>query len=327
MSRQRLIGKKLLRSLLPIALLLVTATIVAVGWIVYSISQPPRRDYLVTPQSFTQISGPVMKAEDAHWRNRDGTEARGWLLKGGAGTPAVVLLHRYGADRSWLFNFGVKLHEATGFTILWPDLRGHGLNPPLKWSSFGKRESEDVLAAFDYLTTLKSDGLPLVSDRMGVYGIELGAYAGMRAAMHDTRVRVLALDSVPSGPAALVSAAANHFTGDDTALKGTTATNNRVMRFLIQLGTRIYLPRSYDNLQSCEIAAALRGRRVFLLSGADAGYLRDSTAALAHCFQPADLESATDLPLTGLNLPFTNGEQEEGYDRQIIEFFSKTLRQ
>jgi pimeloyl-ACP methyl ester carboxylesterase len=325
MSRQRLIGKKLIRSLLPIALLIVVALAAAVGWIVYSITQPLRRDYLVTPQSFTQISGPVMKAEDAHWRNRDGTEARGWLLKGPAGAPAVVLLHRYGADRSWLFNFGVKLHEATGFTILWPDLRGHGLNPPVKWSSFGKRESEDVLAAFDYLTTLKSDGLPLLSDRLGVYGVELGAYAGMRAAMHDPRVRVLALDSVPFGPDELVRAAANHFTGDDSG-RGTTATNNRAMRFLIQIGMRLYLPRSYDNLQSCDIAATLRGRRVFLLSGTDAGYLRDSTAALARCFQPGEVESATELPLTGLNLPFTNGEQEEGYDRQIIEFFSKTLR-
>ena len=317
MSRQRLIGKKLIRSLLPIALVMVVAVLAAVGWIVYGITQPPRRAYLVTPQSFTQISGPVMKAEDAGWRNRDGTQARGWLLKGPTGAPAVVLLHRYGADRSWLFNFGVKLHEATNFTILWPDLRGHGLNPPVKWSSFGKRESDDVLAAFDYLKALQGDkGLPLVGDRLGVYGVELGAYAGMRAAMHDTRIRVLALDSVPSGPDELVRA----------AVAGESGIDNRAMQFLTRMGTRLYLPRSYDNLQSCEIAAALRGRRVFLLSGADAGYLRDSTAALARCFQPADVESTTDLPLTGLNLPFTNGEQEEGYDRQIIEFFNKQLR-
>src|ERR1700682_4029358 len=124
MSRQRLIGKKLIRSLLPIALVVVVFIVAAGGWIVHDITRPLRNPYLVTPQSFTQISGPVMKAEDASWRNRDGTQARGWLLRGPAGAPAVVVLHRYGADRSWLFNFGVKLHEATNFTILWPDLRG-----------------------------------------------------------------------------------------------------------------------------------------------------------------------------------------------------------
>lgn len=317
MSRQRPIGRKLLHSLLPIALLVVVAIVAAIGWIVYDIVQPPRRAYLVTPQSFTQISGPVMKVEDASWRNRDNTQARGWLLRGPAGAPAVVLLHRYGADRSWLFNFGVKLHEATNYTILWPDLRGHGLDPAVKWSSFGSRESEDVQAAFDYLKALKADkDVPLVGDRLGVYGVELGAYAGMRAAVHDTRVRVLALDSVPRGPDELVG----------VEVKKSIGVDNRVLRFLTQIGTRVYLLRSYDTIQSCELAAALRGRRVFLLSGADAGYLRESTAALARCFQPADLEAATDLPLTGLNLPFTNGEQEEGYDRQIIEFFDKSLR-
>ena len=77
MSRQRLVGKKLIRSLLPIMLVMVVAVVAAIGWIVYDITQPPRRAYLVTPQSFTQISGPVMKTEDASWRNRDGTAARG----------------------------------------------------------------------------------------------------------------------------------------------------------------------------------------------------------------------------------------------------------
>jgi hypothetical protein len=58
-------------------LVMVVAVVAAIGWIVYDITQPPRRAYLVTPQSFTQISGPVMKTEDASWRNRDGTAARG----------------------------------------------------------------------------------------------------------------------------------------------------------------------------------------------------------------------------------------------------------
>jgi len=315
MPRQQVIGKKLARSLLPIMLVAVIAVLAGNGWIIYDVTQPPRHAYLVTPQSFTQISGPVMKAEDANWTNPDGTAARGWLLRGPAGAPAVVLLHRYGADRSWLFNFGVKLHEATTFTILWPDLRGHGLNPAVTWSSFGKRESEDVQAALNYLKGLKSDkGQSLVGDRLGIYGVELGAYAGMRAAARDTRVRVLALDSIPASPDEFVSAKVRERWGIGATL------------FLNRVATRLYLPRSYDNQPSCEIAAALRGRRVFLLSGADAGYLRESTAGLVQCFPRTEMENAISLPLSGLNLPFTNGEQEEAYDRQVIEFFNKHLR-
>ena len=71
--------------------------------------------------------------------------ARGWLLKGAEGAPAVVLLHRYGGDRSWLFNLGVKINETTNFTILWPDLRGHGENPLIRWTSLGVREGDDLI--------------------------------------------------------------------------------------------------------------------------------------------------------------------------------------
>src|SRR6478672_7110982 len=139
MPRRRF-GKKLFKSFLPIFLVLVFACAIALVSIVHKITPPPRQPYLVTPQSFSQISGSALKVTDENWRNRDGTAARGWLLRGVEGAPAIVMLHRYGGDRSWLFNLGIKLNEATGFTILWPDLRGHGENPPIKWSSLGGRD-------------------------------------------------------------------------------------------------------------------------------------------------------------------------------------------
>ena len=315
--RRRSFGKKLIRSFLPIVLVPAFAVAGALAWIVYGVTRPPRRPYLVTPQSFTQISGPVLKATDETWVNRDGSAARGWLLRGAQGAPAVVLLHRYGADRSWLFNLGVKLHETTNFTILWPDLRGHGLNPPVKWTSFGVREGDDALAALDYLRTLKERGQPLVGDRAGLYGVELGAYAAMQAAVHDTRVRVLGLDSVPRLPDELLRAAVRDGLGVD----------NNLIQYLTRDATRVYFLGRYRNTSSCEMAASLRSQRVLLLSGEDAGYLRDSTAALARCFpDPGNLEIKTDLPLTGLNLPSATGEQGEGYDRRVIDFFDKTLR-
>ncbi len=295
MARRPRLGKKLFKSLLPILLLVVLALGGVFGWLVYNISRPPGRPYLVTPQAFAQISGPGLKATDQTWRNRDGTTARGWLLRGAEGAPAVVLLHRYGADRSWLFNLGVKLNEATNFTILWPDLRGHGLNPPVKSSSFGMRETDDLLAALDYLKQLKSPkGQPLVSDPFGAYGVELGAYAALKAANQDSRVQVLVLDSVPGNPDDLVNASVKEDTGMD----------NRVIQYLAGLAMRAYFAGRYDNTSSCALAASLANQHVLLLSGPDAGYLKDSTAALVKCFpNPANVEVKTDLPLTGLREP------------------------
>ena len=189
MASRRRLGKKLFKSLLPILLVVIVALVVALAFIVRGIAHPPRSAYLVTPKAFSQISGPALKVTDQTWRNRDNTSARGWLLRGTEGAPAVVLLHHYGADRSWLFNLGVKINEATNFTILWPDLRGHGLVPPVQWTSFGTFEGEDVLAALDFLRVQKSEsGNRLVGDKVGLFGVELGAYAALRAAAQDKGV-------------------------------------------------------------------------------------------------------------------------------------------
>lgn len=318
MARRRRLGKKFVKSLLPILLLLVVALVVVLAFVVNGITRPPRHPYLVTPEAFANISGPALKVSDQTWRNHDNTTARGWLLKGAAGSPAVVLTHRYGADRSWLFNLGVKINEATGATILWPDFRGHGINPPVAWTSFGSLEGEDIQAALEYLRTLKSiDGQTLVGDKVGLYGIEMGAYASLLPAANDSAVRVLVLDSLPQDPNEVLQA----------AVKNDLEIDNRLIRFLTRNATRAYFLGRFKNTPACDLAAKLQQQKILLLSGADAGYLRDSTIALATCFpNKGNLEVKTDLPLTGFRLPSATGEEGEGYDRLVIDFFDRNLR-
>jgi pimeloyl-ACP methyl ester carboxylesterase len=318
MSSRRRLGKKLVKSFLPILLVLVAALVASLAFIVHGITRPPKQAYLVTPQAFSQISGPVLKITDESWTNRDGTHARGWLLKGSEGAPAVILLHRYGGDRSWLFNLGVKINETTNSTILWPDLRGHGINPPVKWTSFGTSESYDLIDALTFLRTLKSENKgKLIGDHVGFYGVELGAYTALKAATSDSQVKVLVLDSVPRTANELVQAAVARDIGVD----------NRLLRYLSSSATRIYFLGAFDDADSCQLAASLRDQHVLLLSGAEAGHLRDTTASLERCFpNKANVEIRTDLPLTGMALPSATGEQGEAYDRIVIDFFDKYLR-
>jgi pimeloyl-ACP methyl ester carboxylesterase len=320
MAIRRRFGKKIFKLLLPIVIILLVALLVALASIVYGITRPPRRSHLVTPQGFAQISGTAraLKVSDETWRNRDGTAARGWLLRGSEGAPAVIFLHRYGGDRSLLFNLGMKLNEATNFTVLWPDLRGHGLDPPVKWTSFGSREGDDVVAALDFLRSLKGERRSqLIGERVGIYGVELGAYAAMRAATQDATVQVLVLDSVPQSPDELVNA----------AVLTNLGVNTSAILLPTRIATRLYFLGRYDNKSSCELAVALGTRQVLLLAGADDVYLRDSTKSLQRCFpNPGNLEAKTDLPLTGFTLPSATGEQGEGYDRPVIDFFVKNLR-
>jgi hypothetical protein len=318
MASRRRLGKKLFKSLLPILLVVIVALVGVLAFIVRGITRPPRRAYLVTPKAFAQISGPALKVTDQTWRNRDNTLARGWLLRGVEGAPAVVLLHHYGADRSWLFNLGVKINEATSFTILWPDLRGHGLEPPVQWTSFGTFEGGDVLAALDFLRAQKSEnGNRLVGDQVGLFGVELGAYAALRATVQEKGVKVLVLDSVPRNADELVETTVTNDLGMSVPLLPALAT----------LATHVYFLGRYENIPACEIAGSFSTQRVLLLSGPEAAELRESTIDLARCFKdPPSVEVKTDLPLTAFNLPSATGEDGEGYDRQVIEFLDKNLR-
>src|SRR5205807_3493894 len=156
MSPRRRTARRVAKAFLPIFLVIAVALVSVTVWIVRGVTRPPRAPYLVTPQTFSQVTGPMLKATDVTWSNHDGTKARGWLIRGAEASPAVILLHRYGTDRSWLLNLAVKLNETTNFTVLWPDLRGHGENPLVNWSLFGTVEGDDATAAIDYLHTLKT---------------------------------------------------------------------------------------------------------------------------------------------------------------------------
>lgn len=318
MPPRRRFGKRLVKSLLPIALVVVLAIVGALSFIVYCVSRPTKRPYVVTPEGFSRISGRALKVTDESWATLDGRRARGWLLKGAEGAPAVVLLHRYGGDRSWLFNLGVKINEATNCTILWPDLRGHGETPLIKWTSLGAREGDDVVAALNYLRSLKSENQKtLVRESFGVYGVELGAYSALKATRKEPQIKVLVLDSIASSPDQLLNTGISSCVGFDSGL----------VQSLSRMAMKIYLLGGYDSTGACDLAREMRDQRVLLLSGSEAGALRDSTASLQSCFaNPANVEIRTDLPLSGFSLPSATGEQGEAYDRIVIEFFARNLR-
>ena len=318
MPPRRRIGKRLIKSFLPIALVIVLAVLVVLSFIVYCVSRPTKRPYVVTPESFSRISGRAIKVTDETWANADGRNARGWLLKGSEGAPAVVLLHRYGGDRSWLFNLGVKINETTNFTILWPDLRGHGENPLIRSTSLGVREGDDLLAAVGYLRGLKTESQKtLVGENLGIYGVELGAYSALKAARNEPQIKVMVLDSVVTSPTDLLN----------TAVSSCVGLDNGLVQYFSRVAMKAYMLGGYDDTSACEFARGISDQKVMLLSGNDAGALRDATASLQKCFPNAgNVDVRTDLPLSGFGLPSVTGEQGEAYDRVVIEFFARNLR-
>lgn len=317
MAPRRRPGRRLLKALLPLLLVPLLAAGGFSLWLVYGVARPQTGPYMMTPETFGLISERGLQVKEEKWTNRDGTEARGWLLRGTEGAPAVVMLHHYDSNRSAFLNLGVQINESTNYTILWPDLRGHGEDPPVAATSFGAREADDLLDAIEFLRGLKTpQEKPLVGGRFGVYGVELGAYASLLAAKNAPDLRALVLDSAPDSADDILYRAVRNRKGLD----------NTAVHALSRLGARIYFLGGYQNTHGCTLLETLGDRRVLFISGADAGPLKGTTETLARCFpNPSNVELRSDLPLTGFTQSTAPGQQSETYARVVIDFLTRAL--
>jgi hypothetical protein len=147
--------------------------------------------------------------------------------------------------------------------------------------------------------------------------VGLGAYSALKGARGNDQVKVLVLDSVVRSPNELLNAVISDCVGLE----------NSLLQYFSRVAIRLYMLGSYDNTDACDFARTLTTQRVLLLSGADAGNLRETTTSIQTCFPvPTNVETRTDLPLSGYSLPSATGEQGEAYDRVVIEYFDRNLR-
>ena len=318
MAKTTRLFKSFYRLLLPIVVLLFIAVGSSSVWLVQEISHPASSAYLVTPEKYGQLSSRGAQVTEETWTNRDGTSSRGWLLRGSDGSPAIVLLHRYGADRSHVLNLGVKLSEATNFTVLMPDQRGHGQNPAVKYTSFGGCESDDTASAIEFLRLQKSAGqVPLIGKDVGLYGLEMGSLAALSAASKDESVKAVVLDSVPQDSDGLLASVIDKrfpFLSSVTSKLG-------------QLGAYPYFYEGcYARIPACNLAKTMNNRSVMLLAGIDAPAFQDSTSRLGKCF-PASTKAETNINLSPSGYSIINASMEisEAYDQRVIDFFKQSL--
>lgn len=318
MAKTTHLFRSFFRLLFPVVLLVVAAVAGASVWLVYKTSRPLTARYLVTPEKYGQLSSRGAQVTDENWTNRDGSGARGWLLRGAENAPAVILFHKYGADRSYVLNLGVKLNESTNFTVLMPDMRAHGENPKMKTSSFGGCETEDAVATIEFLRNLKTPNqISLVGKDIGLYGVELGSLSALTVAAKDKSVKAIALDSVPEKSDQLL----------EDAIDNRYPFASSVTAKFAQLGTHLfYYDGCYEHKSFCETARTIENRNILLLAGLDAAVFQESTGKLAKCLAVSNkIESKLDLSPSGYSIINASMEQSESYDQRLIDFFRVAL--
>lgn len=318
MARTTRLIKSFSKLVLPSLILATAAVGSASVWFLHEMSRPKSSTYLVTPQKYGQLSSRGAQITDEHWSNADNTQSRGWLLRGNPNSPAVVLLYKYGANRSYLLNLAVKLNEATNFTVLMPEMRGHGENPSVKDTSFGGCEADDLGTSIAYLKNLKTaDQVPLVNDMIGVYGLELGALAATFEAAKGQNIKAMVLDSVPRD--------------SDDLLEGSISRRfpfaSSFTSQIARLGTAgYYFDGCYRRVPACEVARQIAGKQVLLLAGIDQPELQESTNKVSKCFPSSTaVETKTDLSPSGFNMASASIETSEAYDQRVIDYLRFTL--
>jgi pimeloyl-ACP methyl ester carboxylesterase len=182
---------KLLMALLALVFFAVLATTAIAGFLVYRIVKPQRTSSEINMASFPGRPDAV-EFEVPGLGKREG-----WFFPGLRGAPTIILCHGYESSRGELLTLVSALQDHQ-YNVFAFDFAAHGGNPGL--TTLGYRESDELRAAIDVLAA-RNDVDP---ERFGVWGYNLGAYAALREAENDKRVRALVLDSVYDEPKQMV---------------------------------------------------------------------------------------------------------------------------
>ena len=117
----------------------------------------------------------------------------GWYIEGTAGAPVVIVTHGFPhckCDSNVLTPAGI-LHR-NGFNVLMIDLRNHGQSDVVNGhAAFGNTEWQDVLGAWDWLAATKQ----FAPQRIGLYGVSMGAATSLIAFAQEPRVAATFTDS------------------------------------------------------------------------------------------------------------------------------------
>jgi hypothetical protein len=180
-------------SFLTFVIFAVLATGAIAGVLTYWIVKPQRTSSDINMESFpgrpdeVEFTVPGLKQGDR----------KGWFFPGLRGAPTIVLCHGYESSRGELLTLVSALQDHQ-YNVFVFDFAAHGAIPGI--TSFGYHEADEVRAAIDTIAH-RNDVDP---SRFGLWGYNLGAYAALREAESDKRVRAMVLDSVYDYPKQMV---------------------------------------------------------------------------------------------------------------------------
>ncbi|HJQ67910.1 MAG TPA: alpha/beta hydrolase [Blastocatellia bacterium] len=316
-KKKRVALKRVLWAFIPAVLVLCLGVVALDFYAMHRISHPQRTQLYGSPRDFQVILQKPMWS-DEKWKNTDSTESVGWFLSQGRPAPSLVLSHGYGSNRSELLTLSFELWKA-GFHVLVYDLRGHG-ESPVNWSGLGTYETDDVLSAIKFLKSQKNDkGQELFDGRVGLYGVDIGAYVSLAASAQDPSIKAVAVDSVYPDVDQYLNYRMKALLGSNDWANGLLDSSlaNNMNEIVMQL----YLLRREDTAPAVEAVAASSGKRFLFIAGKDAGKLNEMTREVQA--QTKDQSELIEMDQTRIQRLYD--EASSTYDARVVAFFGTAM--
>src|SRR5215211_3403336 len=145
----------------------------------YQVISPRRCEHRDDPAAWG------LPCEEVSFRSTDGVRLAAWFAPAPASRAAIIVLHGHGGNRHTSLVYASLLYP--DFSLLLPDLRGHGESEG-RHTSVGYLERLDLIGAARYLA---SRGF----ERIGVLGISMGGATAILAAAESPEIHAVVADS------------------------------------------------------------------------------------------------------------------------------------
>jgi len=168
------------------AVFLLAAVLAICWWGAGIILYPPAMSpMLVFPEQFG------LAYERFVFNTTDGLQLKGWFLPSPSGDKRTLLMcHGWGDNKGELLRQTYFLNENAGFNLCYFDFRSHGESEG-EITTIGGLETRDFDAAVAWLRANKPD----LSDRVGVFGLSMGAAVTVASMPNHPDLRCAVVES------------------------------------------------------------------------------------------------------------------------------------
>jgi len=297
----RIWADRFFQTFLPSASLLFAGILALFGFLVYKVTHPVAIPEPVNPSYY------LLPSLEVVFSSSDRPNIPSWWIPGLRGAPGIVLSPGYGMSRSDVLSLAAVLH-GSGFNLLIYDQRGSGTSPR-KPSSLGLYETEDLLHAIQFMKNRPESNRA----RLGIWGVDVGALAALRAAASVPEAQAIAADGAFESPYDFL----------DLRISEDFGLNYPIVHFgcrqifgLLHIGAASAINAQIP-LQ------ALSDRVILFIEGENRRSLGLLTSALYKKIQP----QKELISFKTSRIHMMSGEDLRSYDRQVANFFSVNLQQ